>query len=75
MPIDLTTIPAERLAMLDTATLYHGSHTGQGGPDCKHCAREFADTGLPTQDHSPEVHKPRFWLPMPASRFLTGGRA
>ena len=40
MPIDLSTIPAERLALLDTAMLYGGSHQG-GGPDCQHCAREL----------------------------------
>ena len=38
--IDLTSIPQERLALLDTATIYHGSHRG-GGPDCRHCAREL----------------------------------
>ena len=38
----LDTIPAERLALLDTATLYNGSHGGgTGGPDCKHCGREL----------------------------------
>lgn len=37
---DLTpTIPAARLALLDTALLYGGSH--RGGPDCRHCAREL----------------------------------
>src|SRR3990167_8015623 len=41
MTSDLATIPADRLALLDTATLYHGSHHGGGGPDCKHCAREL----------------------------------
>ncbi len=40
MPI-IDAIPAERLALLDTALLYHGSHHGSGGPDCKHCAREL----------------------------------
>lgn len=40
MPVSLDTIPAERLALLDTALLYHGSHP-TGGPDCKHCAREL----------------------------------
>ncbi len=39
--IDLTTIPDERLALLDTAILYHGPHGGSGGPDCQHCAREL----------------------------------
>ena len=40
--IDLAAIPAERLAMLDNAKLYNGSHDGgTGGPDCKHCAREL----------------------------------
>jgi len=38
--INLTSIPAERLKMLDTATLYAGSHP-QGDPDCQHCAREL----------------------------------
>ena len=38
--IDLTQIPRERLALLDTATIYNGSHSG-GGPNCKHCAREL----------------------------------
>jgi hypothetical protein len=43
MTIDITLIPPERLAMLDTATLFHGSHGGgDGGPDCQHCARELA---------------------------------
>jgi hypothetical protein len=42
MPIDLNIIPAARLALLDTATLYPGSHDDAGGgPDCKHCAREL----------------------------------
>jgi len=36
----IDTIPAERLALLDTATLYHGPHQS-GGPDCRHCAREL----------------------------------
>ncbi len=41
--IDLAIIPAERLALLDQATLYDGPHGGGtgGGPDCKHCAREL----------------------------------
>ena len=42
MTIDLAQIPAERLALLDTAMLAHGSHPpGTGGPDCQHCAREL----------------------------------
>lgn len=36
----LDAIPAERLALLDMAMLYHGSHQ-PGGPDCRHCAREL----------------------------------
>jgi hypothetical protein len=39
--IDLAAIPKERLALLDTATLYSGGHDGTGGPDCQHCAREL----------------------------------
>ena len=40
--LDITTIPVERLALLDTATLYHGPHGGgTGGADCEHCAREL----------------------------------
>ena len=39
--LDLTQIPANRLAMLDTAELFRGPHGG-GGPDCRHCARELA---------------------------------
>lgn len=39
--IDLSIIPTERLALLDTAMLYSGSHYGTGGSDCKHCAREL----------------------------------
>jgi hypothetical protein len=35
-------IPPERLALLDTLTLYGGAHGGGiGGPDCQHCAREL----------------------------------
>ena len=41
MPLDLAAIPAERLALLDSATLFNGSHDGGGGPDCRHCAREL----------------------------------
>ena len=42
MSLDLATIPTERLALLDQATLFHGPHGGgTGGPDCKHCAREL----------------------------------
>ena len=40
MPI-IDTIPAERLALLDTALLYNGPHGGSGGPGCQHCAREL----------------------------------
>ena len=41
MAIDITAIPADRLALLDTAVLYGGAHSGSGGPDCQHCAREL----------------------------------
>ena len=41
MKLNLDTIPPERLALLDSAQLYQGSHEGRGGPDCKHCAREL----------------------------------
>ncbi len=35
--INPSAIPAERLDMLNTATLFHGAHRGgTGGPDCKH---------------------------------------
>lgn len=35
-----STIPADRLAMLDTVTLYSGSHPSTGDSACKHCARK-----------------------------------
>ena len=38
--IDLSTIPAERLALLDTAIIYKGPHSPKG-QNCKHCAREL----------------------------------
>lgn len=42
MPIDLTSIPEARLLLLDTATLFSGSHWGNpGDPDCKHNALEL----------------------------------
>lgn len=34
-------IPEDRLAWLDTLTLYNGAHKGAGGPDCQHGAREL----------------------------------
>jgi hypothetical protein len=40
--IDITAIPAERLALLDTAALFHGSHPASiRTSDCQHCAREL----------------------------------
>lgn len=41
--MNLDLIPPTRLALLDTAILFHGSHRPiPGEPDCQHCARELA---------------------------------
>jgi hypothetical protein len=39
--IDLSTIPPQRLALLDTATLHRGEHPPTRGPGCQHCALEL----------------------------------